>query len=181
MSTTNSIIAGIAGAAIASAGWYFAGQNSEESTNAEPSFQKSAEMVSGQSLMAGDSTSCPQKTAHVITFLEAQKMVTDYLLPANTYRLTYDGTNTLKGWYLDRCIIESLFQSYPNADGLQVYVGTKYDDAVHANVNTLIWMASQLLNDNGTMVRENCISVPNTVMDYAVGCPINCPTKNNLP
>jgi|GEM_PF-5243170 hypothetical protein len=174
MSTQNSIIAGIAGAAIASSVWYFSGSTNSENQQASPTNQNAP-------MTLGAQIPCPQQNAHAILWPEAQTLVERYVNPNNRNQLFTESGAVLKGWYLDKCVIENLFDSYPDADGLQLYVGLdSLPDKTLAN--TLIWMASQLTKDGqGNIERENCISVPNTIMDDTEFCPISCPQKNDLP
>ncbi len=179
MSSQNSILAGIAGAAIASAIWYFAGSTgstenkSDEATPADGGMKQMA---------LGVQVPCPQQNAKAISWTQAQKLVTFYVDPSNTRQLLNDKGALLKGWYLDKCIIQNLFDIYPSADGLQIYIGA---DTLPGGViyNKLVWMASQLFVNpqTGQTERENCIDKPNTVIDMTEPCPTDCPAKNDLP
>lgn len=172
MSSQNSVIAGIAGAAVASAIWYFAGSTgSTENKSSETSTPMNFSVPAP----------CPQQNAHVISWSQAQKIVGSYMDPSNRNQLHNENGDVLKGWYLDKCIIENLFDAYPNADGLQVYIGL---DSIpgKTTTNKLVWMASQFYSDpEGQRLRENCITLPNTVMDLTEPCPADCPARNDLP
>jgi hypothetical protein len=173
MSTQSSILAAVAGAAIASAGWYFAGSGAKASAQTETSSPPlSATLTTKQP--------CPATQSHAIPFAQAQQFVTDYIDPNNSYRLTSDGSNTMKGFFIDRCIVEELFEMYPNSDGLQFYIGLKNVGSGTVK-NNIIWMASQLTSGDATPLRENCVTLPNSVQDLVNACPSFCPQKNDLP
>lgn len=178
MSSQNSILAGIAGAAVSSAVWFFAGNTaSSQAIAANTETTKNDTEAMAYAIQVP----CPQQLTHAITWTRAQELVSSYLATGNARQLITDNNRVLKGWYLDKCIIENLFDSYPDADGLQLYIGRDtLEDKTLAN--QLVWMASQMVvNAQGVRERENCISTINTVMDLTQPCPNNCPTKNDLP
>lgn len=177
MSTQSSIISGIAGAVIASAGWYFTTKTASAESN--PSVEaKNSEMISAATLQ--DEETCTIRKDHAITWSVAQTMVGAYQNNQNTPHLNSNGNGTLNGWFLDRCIIEDLFRLYPESDGLQLYIGLKNPEGQPA-YNDLVWMASQLVKVGNDFQRQNCKSIENTVIDLSKGCPTMCPTINPLP
>lgn len=179
MSTTNSILSAVAGAAIASGVWYASGPSEASALPTSPTPVERGEDTLAQGLTNTTIDCSALIASHAITYAQAKDYVKDYLGTPN--RLTYDGTNTLKGWYIDRCIIEDLFTRYPNADGLQLYVGAKKETSTSPWSNNLVWMASQIVEVNGVKLRENCIALTNSVMDFASCCPNFCPDRNDLP
>lgn len=60
---------------------------------------------------------------------------------------------------------------YPNAEGLQCYLG-QLEDGSH----TLIWAARG--DDHGE--DSILLDLPDSIMDYIDPCPILCPEKNDL-
>ncbi len=173
MISKSAMISGLIGAGIATAVAYFVDVPDEVN-------KSELNTASNQSLDSSAVKPCPEQAAHAIDWKDAQDMVAAYVDSLNPTHLTYDGTNTLKGWYIERCVIEELFNMYPNADGLQLYVGLKENES-NKMVNELVWMASQLTTSGGVTIRENCISLPLSVIDHAKSCPTICADKNDLP
>jgi hypothetical protein len=118
---------------------------------------------------------CEDATTKSIKWSEAKRFASDYMTAASPHLVTADGS-TLKGWFMEKCWIDALFATYPEADGLQIYIG--WDQA--NNQNNLIWMASAPWNNAGVMERQN-LNDDGTVLDYSGSCPSACPTKNQLP
>ena len=118
---------------------------------------------------------CEDAVTKPIKWSEAKTFASAYLTAASPHLKTSDGS-TLKGWFMEKCWIDALFARYPQADGLQIYIG--WDQA--NNQNNLIWMASAPWDNGGVMERQNLIE-DGTVLDLSLYCPIDCPTKNELP
>lgn len=118
---------------------------------------------------------CEDATTQSIKWSEAKRFTADYMTAASPH-LEIGGGQTLQGWFLEKCWIDELFSHYPQADGLQLYVG--WDAA--ARKNNLVWMASAPWNNNGVMERQN-LNDDGTVLDFTNNCPTICPTKNALP
>jgi hypothetical protein len=118
---------------------------------------------------------CEGSATQPVKWTEAQRFTADYLTAASPHLRDGNG-NILKGWYMEKCWIDELFAHYPQADGLQIYIG--WDDA--NSKNNLVWMASAPWNNNGVMERQN-LNDDGTVLDLTAACPTVCPTKNVLP
>jgi len=166
MSTAKLLFAGITGAALSAGIMYASGTKAEAANPVSP--------LPGKAI-APPENECQLTKDHSISLADARVMTATYASSANPHHLTYDGNNTLKGWFIDRCIIEDLFRKYPKADGLQLYIGEA------GSAYNLVWMASQEYLEAGDTLRENCISLPFSVMDMAASCPFRCPDRNDLP
>jgi hypothetical protein len=118
---------------------------------------------------------CEDAATKSIAWSDAKRFTSDYMSAASPHLKLADGS-TLKGWFMEKCWIDELFAHYPQADGLQIYIG--YDAA--KNQNNLVWMASAPWDNNGVMERQN-LNDDGTVLDFSSPCPIHCPTKNPLP
>lgn len=73
---------------------------------------------------------CEGAVTQPIKQTDAQRYTADYLTAASPHLVTSDGS-TLKGWYMEKCWIDALFSHYPQADGLQIYIG--WDAAARQN------------------------------------------------
>lgn len=179
MSTQSSIISGLAGAVIASAAWYFTSNKQEaSSTETVQDASKNSEMVAAAS--APQEETCQIRKDHAISWQDAQSLTGAYLNTVGTPKLVASDGSTLKGWYIEKCVIEDLFRLYPESDGLQLYVALKTPEGANP-YHDLVWVASQLTKVGNQMERTNCNSEQYTVMDFATPCPTNCPTRNPLP
>lgn len=179
MSTQSSIISGLAGAVIASAAWYFTSNNAENKVaDSEQNASKNSEMVAAAP--APQDETCRIRKDHAISWQDAQSLTGAYLNNPSTPKLLASDGSTLKGWYIEKCVIEDLFRIYPESDGLQLYVALKTPAGANP-YHDLVWVASQLVKDGDDMVRMNCMNQPETVMDLSVHCPVNCPSRNPLP
>jgi hypothetical protein len=164
--STNSILTGILGLAAGAAVTYFA---------ISPSQIEASSPLSTNSPIQITSVSAPPPclaTSKNISTGDANAFVTAYIASANHLK---SGSANLKGWYLERCVIEGMFSDFPIADGIQLYVGQMPNGD-----NNLVWVASKdtIINDENQ--RENILA-SNSIYDYSSRCPIVCPTKNDFP
>jgi len=121
------------------------------------------------------SEKCDNVATKSISWSDAKNYTQAYSSSASPHLKNSDGS-TIKGWYMEKCWIDELFAHYPQADGLQIYIG--YD--VANNSNNLVWLASAPWNNGGVMERQN-LNDDGTVLDLSNPCPLTCPTKNDLP
>jgi hypothetical protein len=122
-----------------------------------------------------------EPVSHPITFDYAQELIENYNC-GNTRLSNTDGV-VLKGWHLEKHLIDSLFRVYADRDvsGLQVYLG-KHEEADNTS-HTLIWMAVKdtivIQGNRREETMKLLIDQPNTIFQYVKPCPINCP-KNDF-
>jgi hypothetical protein len=89
----------------------------------------------------------------------------------------------LRGWHIERHLIEKLFQTYQRegATGIQVYLG-KHNEGGNTS-HTLIWMACkesiERRAQGDTLKMELLVHKDSTIYQYVKPCPINCP-RNDL-
>ncbi len=164
--STNSILTGILGLAAGAAVTYFVVSPSKIEASAPLSTTSPTQIFS---------ISAPppcEADSKVITINDANTFVSAYLSGANHLK---SGNANLKGWYLERCVIEEIFTNFPNADGIQLYVGQ-----LPNGDNNLVWVASKDTIVNNENQRENILA-SNSIYDYTTRCPVMCPTKNDFP
>jgi hypothetical protein len=88
----------------------------------------------------------------------------------------------LKGWHIEKHLIEKLFNTYRNegVTGIQVYLG-KHNEGSNTS-HTLIWMAckeiQEVRNGRDTVRMELLINKDSTIYQYVKPCPINCPRND---
>jgi hypothetical protein len=164
--STNSILTGILGLAAGAAVTYFVVSPTNTDASTPPSTNSTSQITS---LSAPPPCLATSKT---ITFDEANDYINAYL--SGTDVLKNGGAN-LKGWYMERCVIEQLLADLPFCDGIQLYIGQ-----MTSGDNNLIWVASKDTVINGVNLRENIVST-NSIYDFSSGCPAICPAKNDLP
>jgi hypothetical protein len=110
----------------------------------------------------------------------AEQLIENYNCGDTT--LTNNSNTTIKGWHIERELIESLFRAYAGrgVDGIQVYLG-KHNEANNKS-HTLIWMAvKDTTIGSGAGQRKSMkllMDKPGTVFQYVKPCPLNCPEND---
>ncbi|MDZ4751555.1 MAG: hypothetical protein SGI87_08085 [Flavobacteriales bacterium] len=111
----------------------------------------------------------------------AEELIENYNCSSTAFMFAKN--RTLKGWNIERSVINSLFNLYRERSptGIQLYLG-KHDEP-NNKMHTLIWMACKdtIYVENGAQVETTILlkDKPNSIFQYVKPCPLNCP-KNDI-